>query len=163
MKRWIIAAIVALAALAAAFGAGRFTAPAKVQTVTITQWKDRFIEHQVAGPVRIVTRTVERPAPEAPPPPGCPACAAVAETTTTEDRSPVTTDRTSEAASQTSTSSTTTHDYPRLTLGVGAGSPLDHLQAPQLGGLAAYRFAGPLSAWAAGDRSHLLAGLALTF
>jgi len=165
MKRIGIFAGAAVVALAAAFGAGRFSAPTKVQTVTVTEWKDRTLERQVAGPVRIVTRVVERPAAEAPSPPGCPECPAIHETTTTEDRAPVTVERVADSSSTSSTSTTTTREYPRLMLGLGAGYPLAafRLDAPEFGGLAAYRFAGALSAWAAGSRSYLLAGVAVTF
>jgi len=77
MKRRLYVAAAALLAVAAAFVAGRFSAPVKTRVETKvetkietrTEWKDRVVEKTVAGPVRVRTvivtkldgeRTVER-------------------------------------------------------------------------------------------------------
>lgn len=69
MRRWIYIGVGALAALVVAFLAGRYSAPVKVRTetkvetktVTVTEWKDRIVERQVKGPVRVRVVTVEKP------------------------------------------------------------------------------------------------------
>jgi len=90
-------AVGALLALAAAFYAGRFSAPVKTvetvkvetKTVTVTEWKDRIVEKRVAGPVRVRTITIEKPGGER-----------VVERVV--ERGPVTTDTTTDHAGQSS-------------------------------------------------------------
>jgi hypothetical protein len=70
MRRWLYVGGAALAACALSFLAGRFSAPARVETrvewrkkiVTQTEWKDRVVTQR--GPVRVVERIVEKPGAE---------------------------------------------------------------------------------------------------
>lgn len=172
MKRILLYVALGLAAMAAAYGAGRYTAPSKVETKekVVTQVKTVVEEHRVEGPVRIVTRTVERPAPETPPPPGCPECPPIHETTTTEERGPTTVDThaTVDKTKEISKSILTEREYPRLTIGAGVGSLIvrDPLNIG-VAGMTNYRVAGPFGVWASGTLrgrdSVVLAGVSITF
>lgn len=141
--------LVGLLALGVSFSAGRYTAPAKVEvrqataTAASVVYRDRLVEHEVAGPVRTVTRTVERLVP----------CAAgdptpQRETTTVVEAGSVVIDRVGDQAGQgtlstTSTTQTiTSYDQPRLML--QAGASLGASLAPQWRLGALYRLAGPL-------------------
>ncbi len=158
LKTLGISAGALLLAGAIGYGAGRYATPAKVVTVTKTetkteiQWKDRIVEKVVAGPVRTVTHTVERLVPCVPG-----ETTPVTDTTTTVDAGPVIIDRVGDSAGASTsatlavTTSTTTHDQPRLMLQVGTGLRLK----PDVG--ASYRFAGPVWLGASYDTDAALA------
>jgi hypothetical protein len=160
-RRWLAIAVASILALLAAYGAGRYAAPTKVvtktETKTVTQvqyqdrvvYQDRLVEHRVAGPVRIVTKTI--PVPVAA---GCPAAV---ETIVTEDHGAVTTDTqasaegssTSQAqvdqTQETKTEKTVTRDAPRLTLLLSQDA-LRLTDPSRLAGTVTYRFLGPVAA-----------------
>lgn len=142
-ERWIIVGGLALGLVG--YGVGRYAQPAKVITVTKTEtqveWKDREVVREVAGPVRTVTRTVERLA-------KCPegGTTPTREITIVEDRGPVVTDRasasdgTAQAKAEVRTS--VVAEQPRLALQAGAVAGADFRPTWNAG--ASYRLAGPL-------------------
>ena len=126
---------------AASYGAGRFTAPTKVETrevtreVEVVKWRDR--EVITKGPVKVVTRTVSVPGPEGP-------------TVTVDrivEREKVVTVHTQGADTVTTNErlveKIVTRDAPRLTLALTGGVALDSA-APTWGALGHYRTIGPL-------------------
>lgn len=133
---------------AASFGAGRYSAPTrvetrevtKVETVEVVKWQDR--ETKVEGPVRVVERRVEVPGPQGP-------------TVTVEkvvEREKVVTVHDSQgtdmaaAASEKVVERLVERDAPRWTVGgtIGAGMASGALQPPSYGALVGYRLLGPL-------------------
>lgn len=98
MKKWIAIGAGALLAVVAAFVAGRYSAPVKVETRTevrtVTEWKDRVVTKTEQGPVRVRTETREVPGKER-------------VIIRTEDRGPVTTDRNAEGSGSSATQAAT--------------------------------------------------------
>jgi hypothetical protein len=145
----LIVALGGILALAAAYGAGRYAAPPRVETSTVASSNAtsaaqvQVVERVVAGPVRTVTRVVERVVP-------CTAGPAtpVRETTVVEERGQQVTDtavsatgRTTEAT-QVAQSTVTTAEQPRLMLQAGASLGTNLTPAWSAG--ASYRLTGPL-------------------
>lgn len=158
-RAYIVAGVVACAV---SFGAGRYTKPARVEERVVTQYKDRavveyrdrIVERRVQGPVRVVTRTVEKPGGER-----------IVERTV--ERAPVVEERSSapslaahlehEAASSSAT--VTTREQPRLLVGLEAAWNLrDPRLRPDAGGQVMYRARGPL--WAGLRVSEAQGGIA---
>lgn len=134
--RLIIAGAAALA-LVAAFLAGRYSyRPRVVERVKVeekevirVEWRDRMVEKRVAGPVRVVTRTVEKPGAER-------------EVVRWVERGPVTTeiqatwDGAAAGASETTTTASKVTEAERPGWAVGASAlvvPRDLGAAPRLG------------------------------
>ena len=142
-RRTILFSLLFLAALAGAYGAGRLQAPSRVvtqtQTVEVEKEKVVYRDRVVKGPVVVREKRVEVPGPAGP-------------TVTVErvvERAPVVRETARDTATDTTTATATqvtqTRDYPRLTVGGGAGLPLS---SPQLTwtALALYRpWDAPLS------------------
>ena len=143
-RPWWVWALVAVAALVASFGAGRFMAPTKVEvrevtkTVEVVKWRDREVVTQ--GPVRVVTRTKTVPGPAGP----------TVEVEKIVEREKVVTVHTQGADTVTTNEvvkeKIVERDAPRITLAatVGAGFSSSGLTAPAYGLLAMGRIAGPL-------------------
>jgi hypothetical protein len=157
-----------LVAGAVGYGFGRYASPAKVVTVTkvetktVTEWKDRVVEKIVAGPVHTVTRTVEI---KVPCPPGG-GFVPGTETVTTVDAGPTVIDRTQDAAGTASTNTlaqtttVVTQEQPRWLLQAGAGVGTD-LRVVYNAGVSR-RLAGPFWLGVSGStdrRLTLTAGL----
>lgn len=116
MRRRLVIAGAAALALVAAFLAGKYSSPRKVEErikiETRVEWRDREVTKRVEGPVREVERIVERPG---------------AERVVTRwiERGPVTTDTASDASSSTSAQSSaskvTTPARPDWRASVAAG------------------------------------------
>lgn len=146
-----------LAACAVAFVAGRRSAPVRVEERTVTQvqrvveYKDRVVAQKVAGPVRIVTRTVEKPGAER-------VVERVVErgavtTTTTTDRQGTSTD-----TSKTTAEKLTSAGQPGWRVAVSPGWDLRDLTDARprtWGGEVDRRVLGPvwLGAWARSDKT----------
>jgi len=171
---WVVTGCVAMAA---SFGAGRYSAPTKeewrsvvsIQTneVEVEKVVERIVE--VKGPVRTVTRIVERVVPSE--------CAGVppvilhdTETIVEEAGTTTTTDtakderRELEQTGVTATEHVVTRDAPRLTLGFKGGVSLDSMTMTW-GAFGHYRILGPLSI--GGDYTRqaniVMGSVALTF
>jgi hypothetical protein len=149
------------------YGLGRYATPAKVVVDTkvkieeVVKWRDVVVEKRVEGPVRTVTRTVERPV----------ACVPgettpSIETVTTIDQGPVVIDHvaTSDGAASTNTlaqtTTTITAEQPRWLLQAGAGTGTD-LRVVYNAGVSR-RLAGPFWLGVSGStdrRLTLTAGL----
>ena len=168
--RWAMACGAA-GALAVGFGAGRYSAPTKVETrevvkteqVEVVRWQDRVVVEK--GPVREVTKTVTVPGPQGP-------------TVTVErvvEREKVVTVKDSQgtdmaaAASEKVVERLVERDAPRWTVGatVGTGWQGGVIQPPAFGALLGYRLLGPLGLvlqgeWGVGGVSGRL-GLTVQF
>jgi hypothetical protein len=150
------------------FAAGRYTAPLPPPRVEVREKVMEHkveVEHKVEGPVRVVTRTVERLA-ACPALPGQPAASEpVRETTVVEERGEVVIERTgaTEASREREQVVTPASREPARWM-VGASYGLALGSAPTPGALVAYRLAGPVWLGASGDLGgNLRASVAVTF
>jgi hypothetical protein len=168
-----VAVVGGVCVFAAGYGTGYFTLPSEevwrsvvsVQTNEVEVIKEVEKRVEVKGPVRVVTRTVERVVPGAcgePP-------TILHDTEVVEEEGPVTitTDTTKdehhelESLGVTATEHIVKHDAPRLTLLFTFGTSVT-TPAPVYGGALTYRVLGPLTFGAAFDsslRATLAAGL----
>jgi hypothetical protein len=133
-RPWWVWVVLGVAALAAAYGAGRYTAPSKVEYRTVTEFSSYFSRQTTRGPVRKTGKieTVVLPNGE--------------RRTTHEyvlDKGPVVTLEAGGTVNKTDTTSTTTYDAPRLTLGLKGGVAIDNWNLTW-GAFAHYRVTGPL-------------------
>lgn len=157
-RLWLLVGVAVLAALAAAFAAGRYTAPVRERTRTdvvhlgasmeATEWSSATREKVVEGPVRVVTRWRDAPAA-----PGCPP---VQEVERTEERGPVTSERSEDTSGSTArvdvtadakvTEKVTDYRRPSVALELGARwSPKDlDLTPDRIDAAVGKRIAGPL-------------------
>jgi hypothetical protein len=159
---WWKWAALALASSCLAFAAGRYTAPGpKVEVREREVARQVEVERKVEGPVRVVTRTVERLV-ACPAQPGQPAASEpVRETLITEDRGPVVIERTGATETSRERLQVSEPREPDRWL-VGASYGLGLGSKP--GALVGYRLAGPV--WLGASYSlggELRASVAVTF
>ena len=169
-NRWVAAGGACLLGAAGGYGAGRLYGPTREEWRSVVSIQEKLVEVEkevvrvVQGPVRVVTKTVERLVPSE-----CPGQPPVilTDTEVIEDRGPVVTDaarderRELEELGVTATEHVVERDAPRLTLlftfGTSVTSP-----APVYGGAVTYRVLGPLTLGAGFDsslRATVAAGL----
>ncbi len=187
--RWVWWAVGGMAvALGAAYAAGRWAAPTRVETVdtstSFVAWDWRQDSHitTTAGPTTTTTTTRRAPArPAQPPTPGpggelvCPECPEVEETTTVVQAGPVVTTRDDHAAGGGQSLEETTHQVvteragPRVAVlaTVGAGFSSGGVSAPAYGVLVTATVAGPLTVAVQGEGNtqggSARVGVGLTF
>ena len=133
-RPWWVWVIVSGAAIAAAYGAGRYASPTRVVFQTVTEFREVAAKKTEAGPTKKTARVVSETLPGG------------GRRTTTDyvlERGPVVTLETRATESKTESITTKEWDAPRLTLGVKGGLAIDDLSLTW-GAFAGYRVLGPL-------------------
>lgn len=163
---------VGLIAAALGYGAGRFAAPTRVETVDSSswfgawEWRQATHETTTAGPVTTTTTTRKAPGrPAQPPVPGpagtpiCPECPEIEETSTTTQSGPVVTHRDTEGSGSQVETRTEEHrslverDPPRVAIFGTVAVPFSGAGAapPAYGVTVTARVLGPVTVLAGGE------------
>jgi len=142
MQRRVVIIVAGVLTLGIAFGVGRYSRPAKVETRVEqrVEYRDRVVKHQVTGPIHIVEREVTRPD-------------GTKVVDRTEDRGPVTTDTMTEHQEQVQTKvdvrQETSRAVDRVRVSAVTAWRSDALRLqPELAGRVDLRVVGPVALWA---------------